>query len=73
MSTNKEFRVHKLDEFGLSKMQEIADIFDNALTSIINICPEGRELSIVRTKMEEACFFAKKSMAEYFSTQEIGE
>lgn len=67
MIKNNEFAVHKLSDFGLSKMEEISYAFDHALTTISNICPDGREMSIVRTKMEEACFFAKKSLANELS------
>jgi hypothetical protein len=57
------FAVHKLNEAGLKKAETIGKIFDHALTELNAICPAGRELSIVRTKLEEAAFFAKKAMA----------
>lgn len=69
---NKEFEVHMLTEEGKKKAREIAEAFDVCLKTIINlreqddgcIPPQGRYISIVRTKLEEACFFAKKDMAE---------
>ena len=60
---NKEFEVHILTDNGIGKAKEIAAFFDEALNLLKIICPEGREFSIVKTKLEEACFFAKKSMA----------
>ena len=69
MIKNNEFAVHKLNDFGLSKMEENSYAFDYALTTIANICPDGREMSIVRTKMEEACFFAKKSLAKSLANE----
>lgn len=60
---NKEFRVHLLNEVGIEKANKIATAFDGLLEQLKTICPEGREFSIVRTKLEEASFFAKKSMA----------
>lgn len=60
---NKEFQVHRLNEQGIAKANAIAEIFDVALDNLKCYCPEGRELAIVRTKLEEACFFAKKSIA----------
>ena len=60
---NKEFEVHILTDNGIGKAKEIAAVFDEALNLLKIICPEGREFSIVKTKLEEACFFAKKSMA----------
>ena len=61
---NPEFNVHKLNDAGMEKAIDIALVFDRALTSLINLCPSGRHLAIVKTKLEEACFFAKKAMAE---------
>jgi hypothetical protein len=60
---NPEFDVHILNEDGIRKAQKIAETFDQALTSLIFLGVGGRYLSIVRTKMEEAAFFAKKGMA----------
>ncbi len=60
---NREFKVHMLNEGGKIKAGEIAQAFDVCLDELTRLCPEGRELSIVKTKLEEACFFAKKAMA----------
>lgn len=60
---NKEFQVHILNADGINKAKEIAILFDATLDTLLNLCPQGRELSVVRTKLEEACFFAKKAMA----------
>lgn len=60
---NQEFQVHILAENGIDKAKEIAAIFDTALNDLKEVCPEGRSFSIVKTKLEEACFFAKKAMA----------
>lgn len=59
----KEFAVHMLNETGKTKAAAIAEVFDTALTALEELVPPGREIAIVRTKLEEACFFAKKGMA----------
>ena len=60
----KEFEVHMLTTTGIKKAHELAVISDALLTRITDdYCPNTREFSIVKTKLEEACFFAKKSMA----------
>lgn len=60
---NKEFQVHMLNDSGKAKAAAIAETFDECLEKLLALCPPGRELSLVRTKLEEASFFAKKSMA----------
>lgn len=57
------FKFHKLNTAGIEKAEEIAEAFDQLLTHLKLVCPEGREFAIVKTKLEEASFFAKKSMA----------
>ena len=63
------FKFHKLNE----KWQELAKLiaadFKRLLESLSYI-PEGRELSMVTIKLEEACFFAKKGMAMQKENQE---
>lgn len=61
---HKEFEVHILNDEGKLRASVVATIFDTALTDLLEVIgTEGREVAIVRTKMEEACFFAKKAMA----------
>lgn len=58
-----EFETHRLNADGLQKAAAIAGEFAGLLSKLTVLCIEGRELAIVRTKLEEACFFAKKAMA----------
>jgi hypothetical protein len=60
---NKEFTVHMLNDEGKKKAGIIASAFDECLEKLKSTCPEGREFAITKTKLEEASFFAKKSMA----------
>lgn len=60
---HQAFQVHRLNEEGTRKARYIADHFDILLELLPSVCPPGREMSIVVTKLEEACFFAKKAMA----------
>lgn len=57
------FKFHKLTEDGEEKARLIALHFSTLLHALENVVPPGRELSVVKTKLEEACFFAKKGMA----------
>lgn len=60
---HKEFAIYKLNEVGMKKAEELRDHFDTLLEKLETICPDSREFSIVKTKLEEAAFFAKKSIA----------
>lgn len=59
-----EFRVHILNTAGIEAAKALAQTFEAALHDIEHFAgTEGREMAIVRTKLEEACFFAKKALA----------
>lgn len=58
-----EFASHILNDAGIEKAQSIGAAFGSLLTFVEQHVPAGRELAIVKTKLEEACFFAKKGMA----------
>jgi hypothetical protein len=64
------FQFHRLNPVGVEKAVRIAEIFTTTLTDLQVLCPNSREFSIVKTKLEEACFFAKKSMANVPENQE---
>ena len=58
-----EFKVHMLDPVKMERAVQLARIFEAMFASIKMIVPPGRYLSLVQTKLEEACYFAKKGMA----------
>ncbi|HEX2617651.1 MAG TPA: hypothetical protein VHL57_08920 [Flavobacteriales bacterium] len=64
-----EFSVHMLNEQGKRIARDMAEDFDELLTRLKLVVPPGRYLSVVQTKLEEACFFAKKGMA----SQEVNQ
>lgn len=75
---SREFSTHMLNEQGKKKAAQIAEDFDNLLRYLHVTCfglgdkeTEGREWSLVKTKLEEACFYAKKAMAINHTNQAI--
>lgn len=64
------FEVHMLNEKGKEDANEIANAFDQLLNRLNKVMYPGRETAIVRTKLEEACFYAKKSMANIPGNQQ---
>jgi hypothetical protein len=68
---NTAFEVHKLNEGGIQKANQLAAMFDALLDGVGTLVPTtNREYAIVRTKLEEACFFAKKGMANQPENQQ---
>jgi hypothetical protein len=65
---HEAFAVHRLTEDGMKKAAIIAEAFDELLSKLVTHCSDGREMSLVRTKLEEASFFAKKAMAKTNAT-----
>ena len=55
---NKEFSTTKVTPEGVQKINRYREVFDVVLEELKILCPEGRELALVKTKLEEASFFA---------------
>lgn len=71
MKIRPEFGVHLLNDDGIAKAKEMAFRFSD-LTEWLEqpgMCVSSRELSLAKTKLEEACFFAKKAMATNLMNQ----
>ena len=64
------FKSSKLDYEGQMKLQDIGERFSFLLYALEDICPNGRAFSIVRTKLEEASFYAKKSIVILHQVEE---
>lgn len=69
MIINDEFTVHKLNPAGFENAKYVAKQFDNLLERLKAICPPGRAFDTVKARLEEACFFAKKSLASFPANQ----
>lgn len=69
---NSEFKVHKLNEKGVQECGHVSSLFDEIMTRLSDVCIASREFSLVKTKLEEACFFAKKNVCMKPENQEAG-
>jgi hypothetical protein len=67
------FETHLLNETGIGRAKVIGLAFQSLLTELSQYCASGRELAIVKTKLEEACFWAKRAMAVQPENQVGGE
>lgn len=60
---NKEFKKYIPTEDGKKGLDAIPKLFDKLLNDLELMLPDSREFSIVKTKLEEACFYANKCCA----------
>ena len=59
-----EFTVHMLSESGVTEARTHAEGFSALLDGVEALGVTGRRLALVRTHLEDACFQAKKGIAE---------
>lgn len=65
------FQVHRLNAEGIEKAKLMAQLFSTLLRQLDAMTPpSSRDMAIVRTKLQEACFFAKRAMACLGENQE---
>lgn len=57
------FAVHMLNERGKEEARKLAAQFDGLQTYVTGLGGDSRCQSIAATKLEEACFYAKKALA----------
>lgn len=60
---NEIFSVHMLNDDGKKKAVAMAEDFSELLARVEAVVPPGRELAIVKTHLQDACFYAKRGMA----------
>lgn len=70
MNIRPEFQVHMLNESGRKKAATIAEGFSILLDGLEGTGLTGRDMALVKTKLEEACFVAKRGMASLPENQE---
>jgi hypothetical protein len=68
----QEFAHFTLNADGRQKITEVAKAFDSLLGTLERLAPAGREMSLVRTKLEEASMFARKAVSLQSENQEPG-
>lgn len=58
------FEVHMLNALGKAKADEIREAYEALVAKLSPFCGASpREWALVKTKLEESCFFAKRAMA----------
>lgn len=71
MPARPEFKKHTLNAAGVEKTELAAGIFSDCLNSLDVLLPgQSREKALVVTKLQEACFFAKRALAIQPENQE---
>lgn len=60
---NKEFTSFALTQEGIQKVSKIRNVFDDLLEVLKTELKQGLEFSLVCTRLEEASFFAIKSVS----------
>ena len=63
---NREFQTSRMTEEGIEKSQRVALAFDNLLAELDRLTgamSSSRYMSIARTDLETASFYAKKAVA----------
>lgn len=75
MSTEVDslFKSYVLNSDGLEKARLIAEDFDMLYRGLSSLLRTSREFCIVKTKLEEAAFYAKKAMAQEPENQLLRE
>lgn len=67
-----EFAVHILNKDGLERAGELAKQFSSFLDGLEATCGVGgREMALVRTKLQEASYYAKRAIAMLPENQEL--
>ena len=67
----KEFAVHLLNVDGIKKANDRASLFSDFLDGVEALTgQDGREIAIVRTKLEEASYYAKRAIAQRAENQQ---
>lgn len=54
---------HPPTKVGITRHQILADRIGAAMQAVVDYCPEGRELALAITKLEEAKFWASAAVA----------
>lgn len=57
------FEYHILSDQGKEQVIKYKTIMGDAVKTVLEMMPEGREKSIFKTKLEEAAFFGTKAIA----------
>lgn len=57
------FETHKLNEQGFAEVKQAKETLAKAVTTVLDLMPEGREKAVFKTKVEEAVFFGTKAIA----------
>lgn len=57
------FATHLLNDRGIARAKLVAQHFQRLLRGLEEVCGAGREFALARTHLEQASFYAKKSMA----------
>ena len=67
-----DFGFHKMNKTGIKRSEQIAKLFEELVENLDQHFFDARTKAVCLTKLEEAAFFAKKSMALNTDNQDNG-